>query len=110
MPDASLEEILRRIGQEETVPPPSLIRATKRRIRSSPLLPVAVFLSLGLQLLCGIGVVLVLISPDIAWSTKAYVLLGLSLLSALFLLPLVAVRDQIRVLFEEAELLAGHRS
>ena len=109
MRDPNLEQILRRIGQEEMVPSPSLVRATKRRIRRSPLLPITVFLRLGLQLIVGIGMFAVLISPQIAWSTKADILFSLSFISALFLWPLVGVRDQIRVLFEDPELLAGRR-
>ena len=110
MRDPGLEEILRKIGQEEIVPSPALIQATKRRIRRSSLLPIAVFLSLALQLLGIGGVCLFLLWPGIGWSVKAYVVLGLSVLSVVFSLPVLAVRDQVCVMFEHAGLLAGRRS
>ncbi len=103
MDDRELERMLAAIGSEEFTPDPSLVIRTKRRIKRGVLLPWLMFGSLSLQFLTMIGMAVILSSDALSWTVKLYGLVGVSLLLGLFLLPLVAVRDQIACFFGESD-------
>ncbi|GEM_PF-1054248 len=103
MHDRDLERILKDIGREEFAPPPDLVCRTKRRLQRSPVLPWALFGSLSLQILTVCGTAVILSSDSLGWTYKLCGLVGASLMLSLFLLPLIAVRDQIAVFFGDCD-------
>ena len=103
MRENELEDILKEIGREEFAPAPDLVCRTKRRLRRSPLLPWALFGSLALQILAGCGTVLILSSESLGWEHKLYGFVAASLITGLFLFPLIAVRDQLSSFFGDAD-------
>ena len=103
MDDHELEQMLANIGREEFEPSPDLVRRTQQRLRKGALLPWVLFGSLALQVVTGCGATLILFSDALGWAEKLCALAGASLLLGLFLLPLIAIRDQIACFFDESD-------
>ncbi len=103
MDDRELERILTAIGRETFTPDPSLVCRTRQRLRRGVLLPWVMFGSFSLQILTMCGIAVILSSGSLGWVGKLYGLAGASLLLGLFLLPLVAIRDQIACFFDESD-------
>jgi hypothetical protein len=108
MDDPKLERILEDIGHERFAPPPDLVCRTKGRLHRSRLLPWLLFGSLALQFLTACASVFVLASDALSWAQKLGGLAVASLVIGLFLLPLVALKDQMAVFFEGSDRTPEH--
>jgi hypothetical protein len=106
MDDHELQQILRDIGRDRMQPPESLLRRTKAAIHGTRYLPLTVFLSLAMQVLAGMAVMYLLVSPAVAREVKIYAVCSLLALSGIPLLVTVAARRRITRFFRRMEQLA----
>jgi hypothetical protein len=104
--DNELDQMLRAIGRESRLRPShQLVQRTKRRTRTSRLLPPLLFASLAVHLLLTGVVAVVLLVPGLSWLWRVSLLAGLSFLSGACLLAVVAARDQVAAFCTRLELL-----
>ena len=107
MDDRELTQILVEIGRDRFRPPDELVRRTKQCIHGSRVIPVMVFLSLGLHLLTAAGVGLMLLGSEATWARSLIALAVLSLLSGTSLLLVIAVREPLAAICIQLDRVVG---